>query len=62
MTNETFKSGEWRICAICTSTIRPKDKIGFVWEEVACLECARSAATEPLDPVYVEDRRTAQEY
>lgn len=67
---ETFKSGEWRICAICTSTIKPKDKVGYVWDEVACAECAQSSKTDPNDgwmdatdaQLKAEDKRHAEEY
>jgi len=64
---ETFKSDRWQACGICTRTIKPGQKVGLVWEEVACNECARSAKVDPLDPNYHDhdmevDIRNAREY
>lgn len=37
--SETFKSGQWRICAHCLGTIAPKDRATYIDDEVACMDC-----------------------
>lgn len=36
---ETFKSGQWRICSLCLSSIKPKDRACYLYDEVACMDC-----------------------
>jgi hypothetical protein len=37
--SDTFKSGQWRICAHCLGTIQPKDRATYIADEIACMEC-----------------------
>lgn len=41
--SDTFKSGQWRICAQCLGSIKPKDRAAYVYDEVACMDCLTAA-------------------
>lgn len=46
--SETFKSGQWRICALCLGTIRPKDRATYIDDEIACMDCLTAEEEKAL--------------
>lgn len=45
---ETFKSGQWRICALCLGSIKPKDRATYIHDEVACMDCLTAEEEKAL--------------
>lgn len=43
--SETFKSGQWRICALCLGSIKPNDRATYISDEIACMACLASDET-----------------
>jgi hypothetical protein len=60
MMTDTFKSGQWRICATCLGTIKPRDRACYLYDEIACMDCLTAdeeKAVEKLSelPYYFDD-------
>lgn len=36
---DTFKSGQWRVCAGCIASIAPKDRVCVLYDEIHCMTC-----------------------
>lgn len=48
--SETFKSGQWRICAECLASIKPKDRVTVLYDEIVCMDCLTANEEEMSIP------------
>jgi hypothetical protein len=54
---DTFVSGQLRICALCLGDIRKDDRCGYVNEEMACFDCFVDHEMKRFDEEALEEIR-----
>lgn len=46
---DTFKSGQWRVCAGCIASIAPKDRVCVLYDEIHCMACLTADEEKSAD-------------
>lgn len=46
---DTFKSGQWRVCAGCIASIAPKDRVCVLYDEIHCMACLTADEEKAAD-------------